>query len=76
MSKNQKKKVTVKVMPGEAIFVASLEVMEHIYSTYMHLASEADSQDVAAWVQVADQIKEWSERTYYSDYKDNNDEEW
>ena len=76
MSKNQKKKITVKVMPGEAVFVASLDVMEHIYSTYMYMASEAQPEDAAAWIEVADQVKHWSEKTYYFDHEDDSNEEW
>jgi hypothetical protein len=76
MSKGQKKKVNVKIYPGEAIFVAPMEVMEHIHDTYMCMAEGSSTvEDADSWREVAEQIKEWSHRTYFSG-EEQEDEEW
>lgn len=76
MSKGQKKKVTVKVMPGEAVFVASVDILQHIAETYIHISKEAQTQeDADSWLSVAYQIDEWISKTYYSGEEDY-EEEW
>lgn len=76
MSKGQKKKVTVKTFPGEAVFVASIDVFKHIAETYSYMASEALSKEEAElWMDVVNQINEWTEKTYHSE-SDSTDEEW
>lgn len=76
MSKGQKKKITVKVLPGEAVFVASVEVLDHIYQTYMYMAGESTNEEEAqSWANVAEQVLDWSNKTYYSG-GETNEEEW
>jgi hypothetical protein len=76
MTKAHKKKVIVKVHPGEAVFVASIDILEHISSTYLYMAETAPSREEAdSWRDVAMQVQDWANKTYYSgEYT--NDEEW
>lgn len=74
---NQKKKVTVKITPGQAIFVADLDVMHHIAETYSDLAKGFDNEtDKQACYEVSNMIYEWSEKTYFNPESDYSDEEW
>ncbi len=74
---NQKKKVTVKVLPGQAVFVADISVLHHIAETYNDFASSfSDPKDKQAWYDVASAIYEWSEQTYFNPDSDYSDEEW
>jgi hypothetical protein len=74
---NQKKKVTIKIVPGQAIFVADLSVMHHIAETYNNLASTYTSQqDKQSCYDVTKMIYEWSEKTYFNPESDYSDEEW
>ena len=67
MSKKQKKKVIVKVTPGEAVFVTSAEILEHIIATYELMGSDcADPQEAESWFSVSNDIRIWLEKTYYS----------
>lgn len=75
MSKGQKKKLILKILPGEAAFVASVDVMEHIYETYMYMASSTDSVESVSWQSVAELIREWIDKTHYSGQGDY-EEEW
>lgn len=76
MSKGQKKKVTVKIIPGEAVFVAPIEMLQHISDTYMHLSTQADTTEESdSWSAVSDHINEWISKTYYSG-QENYEEEW
>jgi hypothetical protein len=78
--KSQKKKVIVKVNPGEAIFVANLEVLTDIMNTYTTMAKEAkDSKDKEDYSDIVSQILDWTTRTYYSgqgDGDDGDEQEW
>jgi hypothetical protein len=79
MSKKQgvRKKVTVKVNPGEAVFVASLEVLQHIAGTYSYMASSCDNKEEAdSWNAVSEDILSWITDTYYSGQADDFEEEW
>lgn len=79
MSKKQgvRKKVTVKVNPGEAVFVASVEVLQHIAATYSYMASSCESKEEAdSWDSVAQDILSWIADTYYSGQADDFEEEW
>lgn len=64
MSKKQnpKKKVTVKVSAGQAIFVADLHVLEHIAELYRSMS--IDSEDPESWTIVSDSIMDWIDKTY------------
>jgi len=76
MSKSQKKKVTVKTLPGEAVFVASVDVFNHIMETYIYMAdSAATVEEAESWKSVVFQIDEWVKKTYHSD-GDQIEEEW
>ncbi len=44
MSKGLKKKVSVKLMPGQAIFVTNIEVLQHIAETYIYLSEASETQ--------------------------------
>jgi hypothetical protein len=75
MSKGQKKKLILKIFPGEAAIVASVDVLEHIYETYLYMASSTDSVESGSWQSVAELIREWIDKTQYSDQGDY-EEEW
>ena len=78
MSKKQiqKKKVTVKVMPGEAIFVADMEVLKGIMDVYSNMAKESKNpEDVKYYSSVVSQILDWTTKTFYSGQADD-EEEW
>ncbi len=71
-----KKKVIVKVAPGQAVFVADLSVLEHIRSTYIYMSENCeDSSEANSWIEVAKDIDEWIEKTYVSE-QENYEEEW
>jgi hypothetical protein len=79
MTKGQKKKVIVKTFPGEAVFVASADILNHIADTYLYMASSAETEEEAeSWQSVSEQIKEWIEKTYHSHETSSEDldEEW
>lgn len=74
---NQKKKVTVKIVPGQAIFVADASILSHIAETYVELAaSYFDEADAQACIDIANDINEWLIKTYYDPSGDSEDEEW
>ena len=76
MSKGYKKKITVKTVPGEAVFVAPVEVLNHIAETYEYMASSSDTiEEINSWQQVAVDIRYWIARTYHKD-GENFSEEW
>lgn len=76
MSKGQKKKVIVKLHPGEAVFVASVDILDHIKTTYLYMASATDDkEEKQSWINVADQVQEWIGKTYFSGENDY-EEEW
>lgn len=78
--KSQKKKVIIKVNPGEAVFVANLDVLTDIMNTYAGMAKEAKDTNVKeAYSGVVSQILDWTTRTYYSgqgDSDDGDEQEW
>jgi hypothetical protein len=72
-----KKKVSVKVAPGEAIFIADAAVLEHIAEVYESMAeSELSEDSKAAWINVSLSIREWVAKTYVPIQEDYEDEEW
>jgi hypothetical protein len=78
MSKKQtqKKKVTVKITPGEAIFVAEMEVLKHIMDTYSAMAKSSKEQsDIINFNKIANDILDWTTKTFYSSQADD-EEEW
>lgn len=77
MSKKEKKKVIVKLLPGEAVFVADINVLEHIASTYSHMAKQCENKyDAESWMDVSNRIVEWLSKTYNSGSPDGLEEEW
>jgi hypothetical protein len=78
--KSQKKKVIVKVNPGEAVFVANLEILTGIMDNYAAMAKEAkDPKIKEAYSDIVSQILDWTTRTFYSgqgDGDDGDEEEW
>jgi hypothetical protein len=78
--KSQKKKVILKVNPGEAIFVADLQVLTDIMDTYSSMTKEAkDPKEKEAYSDIVSQILDWTTRTYYSgqgDSDDGDEQEW
>ena len=72
-----KKKVSVKVAPGEAIFIADAAVLEHIAEVYESMAeSELSEDSKTAWINVSLSIREWVAKTYVPIQEDYEDEEW
>ena len=78
--KSQKKKVILKVNPGEAIFVADLQVLTDIMDTYAGMAKDSKDPKVKeAYSGIVSQILDWTTRTYYSGQGDGDDgyeQEW
>lgn len=78
--KSQKKKVILKVNPGEAIFVADLQVLTDIMDTYSGMAKDSKDPKVKeAYSKIVSQILDWTTRTYYSgqgDGDDGDEQEW
>jgi len=78
MSKKQntKKKITVKVNAGQAVYVASLERLEHIISIYEYMAESCDdAREKEDWLEVAQDIRNWITDTYFS-VGESYEEEW
>ena len=78
--KSQKKKVILKVNPGEAIFVADLQVLTDIMDTYAGMAKDSIVPKVKeTYSGIVSQILDWTTRTYYSgqgDGDDGDEQEW
>jgi len=77
MSKGLKKKISVKLMPGQAVFVADVEVLQHIAETYVYLAETCDSQEEKdSWLTISQDVISWIKETYHSGQEDEQEEEW
>lgn len=79
MNKKQiaKKKVVLKLLPGQAAVVADVSILEHISETYKYMASEcSDPQESEDWLRVSLNINQWISETYYSGELEDFDEEW
>lgn len=79
MNKKQvaKKKVVLKLLPGQAAVVADMGILEHISETYKYMASEcSDPQESEDWLRVSFNINQWISETYYSGELEDFDEEW
>jgi len=59
--KNQKKKILLKINSGEAAFVAKIETLNHIASTYVSIANDSKSEQ-----DIVNGIYEWSAKTYFN----------
>jgi hypothetical protein len=71
-----KKKVNIKVLPGQAVFVADVSILEHIAQVYESMSFEERSQeDKQAWLNVSLSIKDWIDRTYVPE-EEQYEEEW
>lgn len=74
---NQKKKVTVKVLPGQAVYVADLAKLEHISELYRSMSNECETEEERlAWLEVSEEINKWIFETYFNPEEDHQDEEW
>lgn len=72
-----KKKVSVKVSPGQAVFVADLSVLEHIKSTYIYMSETCgDPVEASSWIEVAKDIDQWITKTYVPEQGSYEEEEW
>jgi hypothetical protein len=72
-----KKKINVKVAPGEAVFIADATVLEHIAEVYESMAeTESNESSKTAWIDVSLSIREWVAKTYVPIQEDYEDEEW
>lgn len=75
--KNTKKKVTVKVLPGQAIYIADMDRFDHIISLYESHAKEcADRDEKRSWLEIAEDIRIRVLETYFSPEEDYDDEQW
>lgn len=73
---NPKKKVTVKLSKGEAIFVASIEILNHISETYLTMSDQCDDTlERDSWISVAEDICQQCFKTAYRE-NDYDEEEW
>lgn len=78
MSKKQnpKKKVNIKILPGQAVYVADVATLQHISELYRQMSNETTTEeDRLSWLQVSDDINEAIFQTYYNPEEDN-EEEW
>jgi hypothetical protein len=74
---NTKKKVNVKVLPGQAVYVANMERFDHIISMYDSMAKNSgDKEEKRSWLQIADEIRSHVRETYFSPEEDYADEKW
>jgi hypothetical protein len=74
-----RKKVSVRLQPGEAVFVADTQTLNHIVETYTLLGDEEQNSDYKEyWYSIANSISEWVQNTVNnSDGEDFDDqEEW
>lgn len=73
---NQKKKVTVKLLPGQAVYVTDADVLKHIAETYLAMAQQCENDvEKESWLNVAQEIFDWSAKTLYKE-EDDYEEEW
>lgn len=73
---NNKKKVNVKILPGQAIYVADVATLQHISELYRQMSEEsATEEERLSWIQVSEDINEAIFQTYYNP-EDSIDEEW
>jgi hypothetical protein len=62
---SQKKKVSIRLSPGEAVVVADIEIFKHIIATYNSFGdAEEKQEDKQSWYDVASQIYNWVNNTY------------
>lgn len=74
---NYKKKVSVKLLPGEAIYVASVEVLTHIMETYKSLGDqETDKEYKEFWYSVSASVAEWMQNTKNKMEEFSDEEDW
>ena len=63
---NEKKKISVKLVSGQAVYVADVETLYHISNTYAHLASsEKDSKQKQFCVSIVKSINEAIQKTRF-----------
>lgn len=74
---NPKKKINVKINSGEAIFVAPVEVLQHIAETYYYMSMSCeDVQEKESWLNVSSDIQDWISRTYFDGTLSDEDDDW
>lgn len=74
---NQKKKLSIKINAGEAVFVAPIEILTHIAETYVELGNAWESSEERdSFLAIADSIYQWSNNTYFNPEDGYEDEEW
>ena len=77
MSKGLKKKLSIKLMPGQAAFVADVEVLQHIADTYLQFGEACeDKNEKNSWLSVSEDIVNWINETYHSGQEDGQEEDW
>lgn len=77
MSKGLKKKISVKILPGQAVFVTDVEVLQHIADTYKYLSETAETQaEKQSWIAISEDVLSWINETYHSGQDDGQEEEW
>lgn len=73
----QKKKVTVKILPGQAIYVADLSKLQHISKLYKSMSDDCDiEKDKKSWLEVSEEINKAIIETYFNPEESYEDEEW
>jgi hypothetical protein len=71
-----KKKVSVKLMPGQSVLVLDYDSLMHLASTCDFLAIEQENQqDAEAWRYIADEIRFQANENLYSQNQEYS-EEW
>jgi len=73
---NQKKKINIKVLPGQAVYVCEVEILQHISELYRTMSEQAQTEeDRLAWLQISEEVNQAIFDTYYNP-EDTYDEEW
>jgi len=74
---SHRKKVSVKLMPGEAVYVASIEILDHIANTYTILGDEEQNPEYKEqWYGIAQSITEWVNGTINNTEESEVEEDW
>jgi hypothetical protein len=74
---NQKKKITIKVLPGQAVYVANVSKLEHISELYRSMSDQSETQEEKqSWLEVSQEINKAIFETHFIPEESYEDEEW
>jgi hypothetical protein len=78
MSKKQltKKKINLKLLPGESAVVLTYDQLMHIAETYDYLGGSNQDEYSQSFYDLADEIRKQSLENYFDSNSDEYDDEW